>query len=288
VSIAVSINGTIVPPGSATISVFDRGFLYGDSVFETIRTYGGKPFALQKHLERLERSAALVFIELPVPQSVLAREIDDVVAAAGNEESYVRVMVSRGQGELGLDPALAGVSNRVMVAAPLQAPAKSLYDDGVKVVTFRTQRATDATGAEGAKVGNYLTGVLAMREAKKVGAVEALIVDAKGRIIEGATSNVFWVQDGTLFTPPVEVGILAGITRAYVLEVAKALDLPARQVAPKQRELLKAEEVFISSSIRELLPVVEVDGKVIGAGKPGPITQRLLAEFRKLVRAELV
>jgi branched-chain amino acid aminotransferase len=269
VGIAVSINGKIVPPANATISVFDRGFLYGDSVFETIRTYAGKPFALQKHLERLERSAALVFIELPVPQAVLVREVDELVAAAGNDESYVRVMVSRGQGELGLDPALAGVSNRVMVAAPLQSPSQAVYDSGVKVVTFRTQRATDA-----------------MREAKKVGAVEALIVDAKGRIIEGATSNVFWVQDGSLFTPPVEVGILAGITRAYVLEVAKALELPVRQVAPKQRELLKADEVFISSSIRELLPVVEVDGKTIGTGKPGPITQRLHAEFRRFVRAE--
>lgn len=287
-SIAVSINGKIVPPEGALISVFDRGFLYGDSVFETIRTYGGRPFALIKHLERLERSAALVFIDLPVTQSVLAREVEELVAAAGNAESYVRVMVSRGQGELGLDPALAGISTRVMVAAPLQPPAQSLYDTGVKVVTFRSQRATDATGAEGAKVGNYLTGVLAMREAKKVGAVEALIVDAKGRIIEGATSNVFWVQEGTLFTPPVEVGILAGITRAYVIEVAKTLELPVRQVAPKQRELLKADEVFISSSIRELLPVVEVDGKTIGSGKPGPITRRLHTEFRRLVSSDLV
>lgn len=280
----VSINGRVVGGDQAAISVFDRGFLYGDSVFETIRTYGGKPFALHKHLARLERSAALVFIDLPVTRSELAREVTELLAAAGNEESYLRAIITRGQGELGLDPALAHVPNRVLVAAPLHAPALEVYRDGIKVVTFRSQRATDATGAEGAKVGNYLVSVLAMREARKVGALEALIVDARGRVIEGASSNLFWVHNGTLLTPPLEVGILAGITRAYVLEVAKTLELPVRQEAPKLKELHKADEVFISSSIRELMPVVEVDSRPIASGKPGPVTARLHAEFRRLVR----
>lgn len=283
----VSINGRIVSGEEAAISVFDRGFLYGDSVFETIRTYAGRPFALHKHLARLERSAALVFIDLPVTRGELGREVTELLAAASNDESYVRAIVTRGQGELGLDPALAHVPNRVLVAAPLHAPSPDLYRDGIKVVTFRSQRATDATGAEGAKVGNYLVSVLAMREARKVGALEALIVDARGRVIEGASSNLFWVHGGTLFTPPLEVGILAGITRAYVLEVAKTLELPVRQEAPKLKELHKADEVFISSSIRELMPVVEVDSRAIAAGKPGPVTARLHAEFRRLVREEL-
>ncbi|HTM44037.1 MAG TPA: aminotransferase class IV [Polyangiaceae bacterium] len=279
----VSINGKIVSANDATVSVFDRGFLYGDSVFETVRTYGGKPFALHKHLERLERSAALVFIDVPVTRSELTAEIEELVAQAGNEESYLRIIVTRGQGELGLDPSAAVSANRVVITAPLHPPAPQLYQSGIKVITFRTQRATDAVGAEGAKVGNYLSSVLAMREAKKVGALEALIVDAKGRVIEGATSNLFWLQGGTLFTPPLEVGILAGITRAYVLEAAKSLQRPVQQLAPKLKELLSAEEVFISSSIRELLPVVAVDGKQIGTGSPGPITRELHQRFRQMV-----
>jgi branched-chain amino acid aminotransferase len=282
----VSINGRIVAAQDAMVPVFDRGFLFGDSVFETLRTYGGKPFALHKHLGRLERSAALVFIELPVSLGELAREVKELLTAAGNDESYLRIVVTRGQGELGLDPALAEVPNRVLIAAPLSAPPASAYDAGIKVATYRTQRATDATGAEGAKVGNYLTSVLAMREARKVGALEALIVDARGRVIEGASSNVFWIDEGSLLTPPLEVGILAGITRAYVLEVAKTLEIPVRQVAPKLRDLHKADEVFISSSIRELLPVVEIDGKTVAGGKPGPLTRKLHAEFRRLVHSD--
>jgi branched-chain amino acid aminotransferase len=282
----VSINGRIVAAQDAMVPVFDRGFLFGDSVFETLRTYGGKPFALHKHLGRLERSAALVFIELPVSLGELAHEVKELLTAAGNDESYLRIVVTRGQGELGLDPALAEVPNRVLIAAPLSAPPASAYDAGIKVATYRTQRATDATGAEGAKVGNYLTSVLAMREARKVGALEALIVDARGRVIEGASSNVFWIDEGSLLTPPLEVGILAGITRAYVLEVAKTLEIPVRQVAPKLRDLHKADEVFISSSIRELLPVVEIDGKTVAGGKPGPLTRKLHAEFRRLVHSD--
>jgi branched-chain amino acid aminotransferase len=169
-----------------------------------------------------------------------------------------------------------------VIAAPLQAPEQGVYDSGIKVITFRTQRATDAIGAASAKVGNYLSSVLAMREAKKVGALEALIVDGKDRVIEGATSNLFWLQGGTLFTPPLEVGILAGITRAYVLDAAKSLRMPVQQVAPTLRELLTADEVFISSSIRELMPVVEIDGTRIGLGIPGALTRELHQQFRKM------
>jgi branched-chain amino acid aminotransferase len=281
----VMINGQIVPAKEATISVFDRGFLYGDSVFETVRTYGGRPFALEKHLARLERSAALVFIDLPIAKTKLAEEIEQVVEAAANEESYIRVIVTRGQGELGLDPALAITPNRLIIVASLAAPPESIYQQGVKVVSFRTQRVTDATAAEGAKVGNYLVSVLAMREAKKVGAAEALITDAHGRVVEGASSNVFFVRGGVLHTPPVEAGILPGITRAYVLEAAEALGLSVVLASPKVTELQAADEVFISSSIRELFPVIEVDGEVIGNGLPGGLTQKLHTEFRRRARA---
>src|SRR5690606_15659414 len=162
----VMIDGRLVGEHAARVSVFDRGFLYGDSVFETIRTYGGRPFALDHHLQRLRRSAELVYIPLPVSEADLAREVDEAVRAAQNPESYVRVMVTRGQGELGLDPALAEVPLRVVIVGPLQPPPASAYDDGVGVVTFRTERPSDSTPAQGAKIGNYLVAVLAVRAAR--------------------------------------------------------------------------------------------------------------------------
>lgn len=280
----VVINGRLVAPEGAVVSIFDRGFLYGDSVFETIRTYGGRPFALGAHLSRLERSAALVFIELPVSITELGEETERAIAAAANPESYVRLIVTRGQGELGLDPSLAGIASRFIIVAPLVPPPAELYERGAGVVTVRTQRVTDATSAEGAKVGNYLVSVLATRQAKKAGAAEALIVDGSGRVIEGASSNVFFVKAGQLYTPPVEAGILPGITRAYVLEAARALAVPVTLESPTVDELCAADEVFVSSSIRELLPVVSVDGRPIGDGHPGHLTRRLHAEFQHQAR----
>ena len=282
-STCVMIDGESVAESEATISIFDRGFLYGDSVFETIRTYDGVPFALDEHLKRLERSAALVFIPLPVPLSQLREEVLAAVRTAANSESYIRVMVTRGQAaQMGLSPDLADVPRRIIIVMPLEPPSESAYRNGITVVSFRTQRVTDATGAEGAKIGNYLVSVLAMREARKIGAAEAIIVDARGRVVEGASSNVFMVQRGRLITPPVEAGILPGITRARVLQAAQDLSIAVDLRAPKYADLLKADEVFVSSSIRELLPVVRIDSKQIAEGKPGPITRALHQRFEQL------
>lgn len=283
--IAVSIDGVVVAPEAAHVSVFDRGFLYGDSVFETVRTYGGRPHELDAHLDRLERSAGLVFISMPVGRDQLRVEIDACLAAAGNPESYLRVMITRGQGALGLDPALADNPRRVILCAPLNPLPAVAYSEGVAAITWRTQRSLDATGHEGAKIGNYLVSVLALREAKAAGAHEALITNGAGEVLEGATSNLFFVKSGTLLTPPLEAGILAGITRATVLECARALEIPLGYCAPSARQLLEADEVFISSTIRELVPVVRIDGAPITNGLPGPITLELLANFRAHVSA---
>jgi branched-chain amino acid aminotransferase len=277
----VMIDGVIVPPHEAKVSVFDRGFLYGDSVFETIRTYGGKPFGLSAHLERLARSAERVFIELPAPLEQIGEEVLQALRAAGNPESYVRLMVTRGSGELGLAPDLAKAPLRVVLVLPLNPPPPAAYEQGVSVVTFKTARAADHTAASGAKVGNYLQSVLGMREAKRVGANEALVVDAAGNVIEGTTSNVFAVLAGTLVTPPEEAGILAGITRAGLLEAAAELGILVDYRVLPLPELLGAAEVFISSSIREVLPVVRVDDHVIGDGRPGSLTRALHARFRE-------
>jgi branched-chain amino acid aminotransferase len=280
----VMINGELVSPEQAVIPVYDRGFLYGDSVFETLRTYGGKPFALTKHLERLERSAALVFIDMPISRMEMRHEILRAVDESGLAECYVRVIVTRGQGELGLDPGLAGRQNRVILVGELKPPAEAFYRDGAKAVFYRTQRVSDATSAEGAKIGNYLVAVLATREARKVGAQEALIVDRDGRVVEGATSNVFFVKGGALATPPLDAGILPGITRAHVLQAAQSLGLEVTQFCPATDELCQADEVFISSSIRELLPIVTIDEATVGNGAVGPLTLALIDEFRRLVQ----
>jgi branched-chain amino acid aminotransferase len=283
--IVVSIDGQLHCESEATVSVFDRGFLYGDSVFETIRTYDGVPYALSPHLERLKRSADSVFIPVPIGLTELAEEVLATTRAAQNPESYVRIMLTRGIGHhLGLDPNLAERPARIIIVGPLQTLPDSVYEQGAAVVTYRTQRIADATPAAGAKISNYLIAVMGMRQARACGAVEALIVDAKGCVVEGASSNLFMLHQGTLVTPGEDAGILPGITRSRVLDLADELKLEVRFRAPSVAELVLCDEVFISSTIRELVPVVRVDGQVIGSGAPGPITQLLLQRFRERVK----
>jgi branched-chain amino acid aminotransferase len=277
------INGAPCPPEGATISVYDRGFLYGDSVFETLRTYGGHPFALDEHMARLERSAARVLISLPVQLSLIAAEVSEGIARAGNPESYVRVMLTRGSGPMGLDPDLAETPSRVILVEPLVAPSAEIYARGIQVILVRTARATDDNPAAGAKVANYLTSLLALREAKLRGAAEALIVDGRGCVLEGTTSNLFWVRGGKLGTTPEGSGILAGITRAHLLEVAGRIGVPVSTEEIDEDELARVDELFICSSIREVIAVVRVDGRSVGDGRPGPITERMHEGFRRHV-----
>jgi branched-chain amino acid aminotransferase len=282
----VSIDGVLLPPDQASVSVYDRGFLYGDAVFEVLRTYGGRPFALGEHLGRLRRSAERVFITLPVDDATLAREVDATIAAARGDapgESYVRIVVTRGSGPLSLDPDTATHPLRVVLLQPVVPPPHDAYVRGIAVVTVATRRAVDDTSASGAKVTNYLANLLAMREARARGAAEALIVDSRGHVVEGASSNVFLVTAGRVATPPESAGILAGITRAHVLAAARDLGIAVdeRELAPG--DVHHADEVFVTSSIRELLPVVRVDDRVIGTGVPGPVGRVLHRRFRESV-----
>jgi branched-chain amino acid aminotransferase len=274
------IDGTLFSPAEARVSVYDRGFLYGDAVFEVLRTYAGKPFALGEHLARLRRSAERVFIALPLDDPALAREVEVAIAASGNAESYVRIVLTRGAGPLSLDPDTATHPLRAILVEPVLPPPREAYVKGIAVALIHTRRAVDGTAAAGAKVSNYLANLLAVREAKARGAQEALIVDARGRVVEGASSNVFVVSGGRLVTPPEEAGILAGITRAHILSAARALSIPVdeREILPE--DIARAEEVFITSSIRELLPVVRVDGTPVGGGAPGAVSRALHRRFR--------
>jgi branched-chain amino acid aminotransferase len=283
----VSLDGVIVDAADARISVFDRGFLYGDSVFEVLRTYGGGPFALIEHLERLARSAERALIPLPISVAEFAREVSELIAAAGHAETYLRIILSRGTGrELGLSPGLGTQPLRVIMALALPPQRPELYERGIGVITFPTQRVSDSTPAAGAKVSNYLIAVLATRAAELAGAEESIVLDRDGRMVEGSTSNVFFVKDGVLVTPPEASGILVGITREKLLGLAAEWGVPVEQRSFFPAELIAADEAFITSSIREVAPVVRVDGQVVATGRPGPLTLRFLEGFRALAAAE--
>jgi branched-chain amino acid aminotransferase len=277
----VSIDGALLGPDEARVSVYDRGFLYGDAVFEVLRTYDGKPFALDEHLARLRGSSTRVALTWPFGEDVLRGEIDRAIAAAGNDESYVRIVVTRGSGPLSLDPDTAQDPLRVVFVEPLAAPPRTAYAAGIAVVTVRARRAVDDTAAEGAKVTNYLANLLALREAKGRGAQEAVVVDDRDDVVEGASSNVFVVREGRVVTPPESAGILAGITRRHLLEVARRSGAPVDEAPIARAELHDASEVFITSSIRELLPVVRVDDRPVGSGAPGPVARALHRAFRE-------
>jgi branched-chain amino acid aminotransferase len=282
----VWIDGQRFSAESAQVSVFDRGFLYGDSVFETLRTYGKRPFALEEHLARLERSAERVLIRMPLDRDGFRREVTEALSAVDHDESLVRIMLTRGRGtSLGLDPGLATTPLRVLLVMPLPAPVEQKYADGIGVITYRAPRLADGTAAAGAKVANYLAAVLAIDAARRASAEEALFVDPEQRVLEGSTSNVFAVIGGRLVTPPEDLGILPGITRARVLSLAAKRGLITEIRPMSVDELFTSEELFISSSIREVLPVVSVDGRRVGSGKPGEITLALLSDFRVAARA---
>jgi branched-chain amino acid aminotransferase len=279
----VVVDGVVTAPDRATVSVYDRGFLYGDAVFEVLRTYGGRPFALGEHLARLRRSAEKVFIDLPVDEATLEREVSAGIQAAGNDESYVRIMITRGSGPLSLDPATATHPLRVLIIEPVVPPPREVYVHGIALASARTHRAVDATTAVGAKVTNYLPNLLALREAKRKGAQEVLVVGERDQVVEGATSNVFVVHGGRLATPPESAGILPGITRAHVMTAATAAGVPCDERALHLPDIYSADEVFITSSIRELVPVVRVDEHVVGAGSPGEVVRALHRRFRQVV-----
>ncbi len=275
-SVRVWMNGAIYDAESARVSVFDRGFLYGDSIYEVMRTSGGEPVDLKAHLGRLVRSGEA--IALPVPSEDTLREaIRDTLAQSPSDESYLRVIITRGSGELGLDPDLAGEPTTLVIARPLRLPPAELYERGASIRIVGVQRTPRRAFDPAVKSGNYLNNIMALAEAKRRGANEAIMCDAEGRIAEGASSNVFVVRGGGLVTPGLEIGLLAGITRERVLELARAAGVPCREGTLTPDDVRGADEVFITSSIRGVLPIGEVDGTRKPA--PGPITSQIMERY---------
>jgi branched-chain amino acid aminotransferase len=276
----IDIDGALFPPDQARISVFDRGFLYGDSAFEAMRTYAKRSFRERDHLERLQRSCDRLRITLPISLDELSRRVARAIENSALPECYIRIVVTRGSGPMGLDLTLASAPSVVVYALPLNLPDARMYREGIAVHLVHTVRSTDGGPAAGAKTSNYLASMLALDDAKRRGASEAIIVDAQGHVVEGTTSNIFLVRDGALYTPPVEAGILEGITRRTVFELAASRGMPCREVELRAADLHAATEVFITSSIREIVPVVRVDDVVIGDGAPGASTLELLDAYR--------
>ena len=280
----VWMDGMIYPEDEAKISVFDRGFLYGDSVYEVTRTFGGKPFALEEHLVRLAHSANAIGIPLP-GRGLLEEAVKQAVAAGNFRDAYIRIIVTRGAGDIGLDPALADKPRLLVIARQVEGPQPEMYEQGVEVrivsVTRNARRAIDPA----VKSGNYLNNVLAIAEAKRESAYEALMLDTDGRIAECSTSNIFFVRGERVFTPALEIGILDGITRQKVFEICAEQKILVEEGAYLPDELKGADEAFLTSSVRGVLPVVRVDGKDVGKGKPGAITRRIMKGYEALTQA---
>ncbi|HEY5450454.1 MAG TPA: aminotransferase class IV [Polyangia bacterium] len=282
--IRVFIDGAVRLPEEAKVSVLDRGFLYGDSVYETIGTLYGRLFAARDHLDRLERSARRIALRVP-PRAEIEAAIKETVAAAGNPETRVRVILTRGVGKLDLDPASCDDCRLVVIAFPLGPPTPEMFAKGVAVTIVSITRNSPQAIDPAVKSGNYLNNVLALGEARrKNGAYEAILCAGDGSIAEGSTSNVFAVVRGEVWTPQPEVGILDGITRAKVMDLARGagIKLIERRIQPD--ELRGADEAFITSATRGVLPVTTIDGQPVATGVPGPITKQLMALYDELAR----
>lgn len=271
-------DGRFCAPSQATVSAFDRGFLYGDGVFESLRTYGGRPFRLEAHLDRLAASLAQVGIVGVPGRDALGSIVHEALRRSRLDEAYLRVTVTRGVHFGGPMPAEALEPTLLVAALPLRGYPASAYDDGVAAVTLWERSAADQP-APGVKSASYQRGVLGRIQAHASGAAEGLYVGRDGGLTEGTASNLFALRDGVLLTPPADV-CLPGITRAEVLELAAVSGRRVEQVCLTPHALLQAQEVFLTSSLAELLPVVRLDGRPIGQGRPGPVYGELLRAYR--------
>ncbi len=276
-----SVDGVITPLDTARVPVLDRGFLYGDAVFEALRTYSRVPHALREHVERLFRSAAIVNMEPGVSREVIEHEVLEAIRQCDADQHYVRIVLTRGQGPFGLSLRGAGPSLRVILVRPLAEPDERVCRQGIRVETVIVPPSRFIAGA---KPSSYLTNLLALEHAQSAGADDAFLLGEHGELLEGATSSVFVVRAGRVETPTLALGILPGITRDLVLALARDQGLAVHEGLLTIHDAYRAQEVFVTSSVREVCPVVAIDGVSIADGRPGPTTGRLLSAYRALTR----
>jgi branched-chain amino acid aminotransferase len=282
----VNIDGRIVSEQQASISVFDHGFLYGEGVYEVLRTYRKEPFLYEPHMTRLRQSADQISLSVPWTDAEMHARIAATIAASDiPDDAYVRILLTRGVGDLVYDPAACPNPTTVIIVKPHTDPPASVYADGVTIALVPTVRNHPASLNPRIKSNNLLNNALAMQQAYKRQAFEALMRNHRGELCECAQSNFFVVTGGVVRTAPLDAGLLAGVTRAFVLELGRALGYRTREEALFEEDLAGADEAFLTSTTREIVPVVRVDSQTIGTGVPGPITKALMAEFHKRTAA---
>lgn len=282
----IYLNGEYVTKENAKVSVYDHGFLYGDGVFEGIRVYNGNVFRLDEHIERLYESALSILLHIPMTPEEMIHAVVETVRKNNLRDAYIRLVISRGNGNLGIDPRSCTVPNMIIIAEQLQLFPKELYETGMKIITVATRRNKPDALNPKIKSLNYLNNVLVRIEAHLAGVSEALMLNSEGYVAEGSGDNVFLVKKGVLYTPPSYVGALQGITRQAILDIAERLGYKVKEEPFTRHDVYVADEVFLTGTAAEVISVVEVDGRQIKDGKPGPVTNHLLEEFRRLVEQE--
>jgi len=285
-SATVNVNGRITNDRDAVISVFDHGFLYGEGIYETMRTYHRRAFLYDRHMRRLRRSAKMIELPLPFTDAELAAQIRDTQAIAQIDgEAYIRVLVTRGVGDLTYDLKATPNTSIVIIVKPQVDPPPEVYDAGVRVVIVDVVRNHPDSVNPMIKSNNLMNSALAMQEALRTDAVEGVMRNYRGELSECTTSNLFIVKNGVALTPPLEAGLLPGITREFLFDVGKEVGVDVREQVMRDDDLFGADEAFLTSTTREAVPIVTVNDRTIGSGRPGPVTWKLLNQFRRLADA---
>src|SRR3989442_57469 len=282
----VYVNGRTSDQEHAVISVFDHGFLYGEGVYETLRTYNGQPFLFERHMQRLRRSAGMLALSVPLDDAAIDARFRETMRAAKlgdapDREAYIRILVTRGIGELTYDPAATPDPSIVVIVKPHVAPSREAFERGVTVALVPIVRNQPGSVNPLIKSNNLLNNALAMQEAFRRGGFEGVMRNYRGELAECTQSNLFIVKNGAALTPPIDAGLLPGITRAFLFGVGDEGGIPVREAVLRDEDLFRADEAFLTSTTREVVPIVKVDDRTIGAGTPGPITRALLDGFRK-------
>lgn len=281
----IYINGQILPQEEAKISVFDHGLLYGDGIFEGIRAYNGKIFAQDQHLDRLYDSAAAISLKIPITKKEMANDIKKTMEANKLTDSYIRLVVTRGIGKLGLDPNKCSTPQIIIITDTIELYSKALYEKGLDIVSVTTIRNHFSALDPKIKSLNYLNNILAKLESIQAGAGEALMLNKDGYVAECAGDNLFILKNNVLLTPPASVGILIGITRNIIMKLAAEMGIPVKEELMTRYDLYIADECFLTGTAAEIIPVVKIDGRTIGNGRPGKITLDLLKRYRDLTKS---
>jgi branched-chain amino acid aminotransferase len=282
---AVYVNGRITPADQAVVPVYDHGFVYGEGVYETLRTYHRVPFLYDRHMRRLRQSAAALRLEVPFDDGTLLGWIDETIAAAGPlDQAYIRVLLTRGVGDLNYDPKSTPAPTTVIIVKPFEPPAARVVTEGIRISLVDMLRNHPKSVNPVIKSNNLLNNALAMQAAYRAGAEEALMCNYRGELTECSQANFFMVRGGAALTPVSAAGLLEGVTRAFIFELGRELGIDVREEVLLPKDLESAEEMFITSTTRELSPVVKVDDRVVGAGTPGAITKQLLERYQQRAR----